>query len=112
VPASAFIALLVVTRAWRRPKARLGILAGSLLVVAFSALALGLSCTRFLALPRVGALEIPRELQRLLDTLFMAWIVPPGMAYATPLLAAALMLSLSRKPTTGRAELGSGSSPV
>lgn len=102
VPGAAFVAFVLASRAWKRTRAAGGILVGALVTLAFSALALTLSTVRFLGLPRVGGFEFGESFRALLDTVFLAWIVPPGMAYAAPLLAGSLMLwlSRSRRPET------------
>jgi hypothetical protein len=104
VPAAAFLAFALAARAWKRTRAWPSVAAGAFATLSFSALALTLSVARFLALPRVSGIELTQSSVALLDAIFGAWIVPPGMAYAVPLLGGCLMLwlsrSRSRKPTT------------
>lgn len=104
VPTAAFLAFTLAARPWRRERAWRSIASGALATLSFSALALTLSVVRFLALPRVAGLELDPGTIKLLDTVFLAWVVPPGMAYAVPLFGGCLMLwlSRSRKPTGAR----------
>jgi hypothetical protein len=96
LPAVTFLAFTLASRAWRRTRAWAAIGAGALVVFSFSALALTLSVIRFLALPRVSGIELGDGTVALLDAVFRAWIVPPGMAYAVPLLSGCWTLWLSR----------------
>ena len=95
VPLAAFLALLLASRLLlklRRPEGRWALALGSLAMFGFVTLALGLSCLRFLALPRVGAVELDPKILRAADMIYDAVIVPPGMAYVVPAFVTALML--------------------
>lgn len=101
LPLAALTAFVISTRLWRRPGARGAVPLGVAMTLAFSSLSLLTSALRFLALPRVQGVHIEAGALVLLDTAFGAFFVPPGMAYAVPLLAGGSMLWLTKKPARG-----------
>ncbi len=103
LPLAALSAFVIAVRLWRRRRVHWAALLGFSLTLAYSSLALLTSVLRFLALPRVQGLQIDAGWSAALDAVFLAWFVPPGMAYAVPLFAACLMLWLTREPAPAAA---------
>jgi hypothetical protein len=103
LPLAALSAFMITARLWQRRGAGWAALLGVGLTLAFSAASLLTSALRFLALPRVQGVQIDASWLAVLDAVFAAWFVPPGMAYAVPLLAGGLMLWLTKEPAADRA---------
>ncbi len=101
LPLAALIAFAITARLWRRPKAGWAAPLGVGLTPAFSSLSFLTAALRFLALPRVQGVQIDARWVTALDAVFLAWFVPPGMAYAVPLLAGCLMLWRTKEPAGG-----------
>jgi hypothetical protein len=98
LPLAALSAFMIAVRLWQRHRAGWAALLGVSLTLSFSALSFLTSALRFLALPRVQGLQLDANWSACLDAVFLAFVVPPGMAYAVPLLAGCLMLWLTQEP--------------
>jgi hypothetical protein len=95
VPLAALGAFVIAVRLWRRPRSGRAAILGVCSTFTFSALSLLTSALRFLALPRVQGLRLGGSSAAFLDAVFLAFVVPPAMAYAVPLLTGCLMLWLT-----------------
>jgi hypothetical protein len=89
LPAATFLAFLLAARVWRWKRARRAVLAGTLVLIAFTTLSVVVASVSFLAMPAVGGITLGASSRLWLETLFLGWFAAPGMGYAAALLAAA-----------------------
>jgi hypothetical protein len=98
LPAATFLAFLLATRVWRWKEARRAVVAGTLVLFAFTTLSVVVASVSFLAMPAVGGIALDASSRLWLETLFLGWFAAPGMGYAAALLAAACSWLVAHGP--------------